>query len=103
MSWTLLFTLASCVFINRYLFLDPKLNLKPPIWFDRMLQYSAPCLLTAMCVPIVFFEEMIPRQLPFNAYFMGTCICIFLALLSKKLLMNLALSLACFYLMIIYA
>lgn len=102
MSWTLLLTLALCVFINRYLFLEPKVNLKLPTWFEGMMQYSAPCLLSAICVPIIFFEDVSPRQLPFNAYFIGTCICIFLALLSKKLLMNLVLSLFCFYLMIVY-
>lgn len=62
-----------------------------------MLQYSAPCLLTAICAPIVFFDGQQLRNLPLDAYFLTAIICVFLALISQKILVNLGLSLLCFY------
>ena len=97
MTWTLLLSLALIVFINRYFFLEPKVDFKLPTLIGHMLQYSAPCLLTAICAPIVFFNGNALRSLPMDAYFLAAMICVILALISKKILINLALSLVCFY------
>lgn len=97
MTWTLLLSLALIVFINRYFFLEPKVDFKLPTLIGYMLQYSAPCLLTAICAPIVFFNGNALRSLPLDAYFLAAIICVILALISKKILINLALSLVCFY------
>lgn len=55
MSWSFIFLLAAIVFFNRYLFLEPKVAIQFPMFFERMLKYSAPCLLSAICIPIIFF------------------------------------------------
>ena len=97
MTWTLLLSLAVIVFLNRYVFLEPKFAFKLPQFIEQMLQYSAPCLLTAICAPIVFFNGQQLRSLPLDAYFLTAIICVVLALISKKILVNLGLSLLCFY------
>ncbi len=97
MTWTLLLSLAVIVFLNRYVFLEPKIAFKLPHFIEQMLQYSAPCLLTAICAPIVFFNGDQFRTLPLDAYFITAIICVVLALISNKILMNLGLSLLCFY------
>lgn len=97
MTWILLLSLAFIVFINRYFFLEPKIAFKLPVFVENMLQYSAPCLLTAICAPIVFFHGEELRALPLDAYFLTAILCIVFALISKKILLNLSLSLLCFY------
>ena len=97
MTWILLLSLAFIVFINRYFFLEPKIAFKLPVFVENMLQYSAPCLLTAICAPIVFFHGEELRALPLDAYFLTAILCIVFALISKKILLNLSLSSLCFY------
>lgn len=100
MSWGLLLGLALVVFFNRYFFLEPRIHLKLPHFLRQMLQYSAPCLLTAICAPIVFFQEDGAfREIPLNPYFMGAVLTIIFAIIFKKILVSLAVSLLCFYLM----
>lgn len=100
MTWTLLLVLALIVFFNRYVFLEPKVVLRLPDWVEGMLRYSAPCLLTAICAPIVFYQDNILRSIPADPYFISALVCILLALVFKRLLLNLLLSLLCFYLLI---
>ena len=57
MTWFILIILALVVFMNRYILLEPNLPLRLPKWFQQSLQYSAPCLLTAIATPIVFMDE----------------------------------------------
>lgn len=57
MTWALLLTLAAVVFFNRYVFLEPKVAIRLPKLLERMLHYAAPCLLAAICVPIVFYDD----------------------------------------------
>jgi len=51
MNWFLLIILALVVFMNRYILLEPNIPLRLPKWFQQSLQYSAPCLLTAIATP----------------------------------------------------
>ena len=54
MTWALLLTLAAVVFFTRSVFLEPKVAIRLPKLLERMLHYAAPCLLAAICVPIMF-------------------------------------------------
>ena len=56
MSWFMILGLAAIVFFNRYYFLEPNVKIKLPLIMNKMLNYSAPCLLTAICIPVVFFD-----------------------------------------------
>ncbi|HFF5059960.1 TPA: AzlD domain-containing protein, partial [Acinetobacter baumannii] len=57
MSWLMILGLAAIVFFNRYYFLEPNVKVKLPVHMNKMLNYSAPCLLSAICIPVIFFEN----------------------------------------------
>lgn len=97
MTWLLLCSLALIVFINRYVFLEPKVAIRLPVFFQQMLQYSAPCLLVAICAPIVFFQGDQLRVNIFDPYILSAVLCVILALLNQQILLNLSLALVCFY------
>lgn len=97
MNWSFIFLLAAIVFFNRYLFLEPKVAIQFPMFFERMLKYSAPCLLSAICMPIIFFDHGEWRVLQGNSYFYATIFCILVSLFLRKILVSLALSLLFFY------
>ncbi|QDK98357.1 AzlD domain-containing protein [Acinetobacter tandoii] len=97
MSWAFIFLLAGIVFFNRYVFLEPKVAIQFPIFFERMLKYSAPCLLTAICIPIIFYDAGEWRSLATNSYFYATIFCVLVSLFLRWVLLSLALSLLFFY------
>ena len=98
MSWFVLVILAIVVFMNRYLLLEPNLPLRLPKWFQQSLQYSAPCLLTAIATPIVFMDgQGAFRETLLNPYFLATLLTIGIAYKVKHTLLTIILSLACFY------
>lgn len=97
MSWAFIFLLAAIVFFNRYLFLEPKVAIQFPMFFERMLKYSAPCLLSAICMPIIFFDQGEWRLLQGNSYFYATIFCVLVCFFLRKILISLVLSLLFFY------
>jgi len=97
MSWLMILGLAAIVFCNRYYFLEPSVKVKLPILMNKMLNYSAPCLLSAICIPIIFFEGDELKGALDNPYLYATVFCIVVALYLKKVLPSVILSLAFFY------
>lgn len=97
MTWTYIFILAAIVFFNRYLFLEPKVDIKFPHFFEKMLKYSAPCLLTAICAPIIFYQDDTFRAFANNPYLYGAIFCVLMILWLKKMLLSIILSLVFFY------
>lgn len=97
MTWTYIFILAAIIFFNRYLFLEPKVDVKFPHFFEKMLKYSAPCLLTAICAPIIFYQDDVFRTFPNNPYLYGAIFCVLIILWLKKTLLSIILSLVFFY------
>ncbi|ENX33126.1 hypothetical protein F889_03061 [Acinetobacter colistiniresistens] len=103
MSWSLLILLAIVVFMNRYMLLEPNIPLRLPKWFQQSLQYSAPCLLTAIATPIVFMDEQGSfRETLLNPYFLATILTIAIAYKIKHTLLTIFLSLACFYALVFW-
>lgn len=100
MSWFVLVILALVVFINRYILLEPNLPLRLPKWFQQSLQYSAPCLLTAIATPIVFMEGSTFRESLFNPYFLSTILTVMIAYFIQRTLLTIILSMACFYILV---
>lgn len=96
MSWLLLFALAGIVFLNRYLLLEPKLPIRLPILLRQTLHYSAPCLLTAICGPIILNKGPL-SELISNPYMYATLFSIGCALLIKSMLLSVLASLIGFY------
>lgn len=97
MTWYLILTLTVIVFINRYLFLDPRVPVRLPVFIHEALKYSAPCLLTAICGPIIIMENGIIRNVPDNPYLWGTLLAILIALFIHNLLLAVTVSLMAFY------
>ena len=97
MTWTYILILAAIVFFNRHLFLEPKVDVKFPHFFEKMLKYSAPCLLTAICAPIIFYQDDAFRAFANNPYLYGAIFCVLMILWLKKTLLSIILSLVFFY------
>ena len=97
MTWTYIFILAAIIFFNRYLFLEPRVDIKFPHFFEKMLKYSAPCLLTAICAPIIFYQDDAFRAFANNPYLYGAIFCVLMILWLKKMLLSIILSLVFFY------
>jgi len=103
MNWFLLIILALVVFMNRYILLEPNIPLRLPKWFQQSLQYSAPCLLTAIATPIVFMDEQgVFRSTLLNPYFLATVLTIGIAYTVRHTLATIILSLVCFYALVFW-
>lgn len=99
MSTVLLVMLAGIVFLNRYLFLEPRLPIRLPGLVRQALKYSAPCLLTAICGPIILLEQGALRAFPDNPYFWGAVFAAMFAFFVRNMVMAVLLSMAFFYLL----
>lgn len=97
MSWSLLLALAGLVFLNRYLFLEPQVPVKLPPLVREALKYSAPCLLTALCGPVILLHDGELRPFPANPYLWGALGCVPIALWVRSTLLAVAGSLTLFY------
>lgn len=102
MTWTYIFILAAIVFFNRYLFLEPRVDIKFPHFFEKMLKYSAPCLLTAICAPIIFYQDDAFRAFANNPYLYGAIFCVLMILWLEKTLLSIILSLVFFYMVTMF-
>ncbi|NPT34043.1 AzlD domain-containing protein [Paraburkholderia xenovorans] len=100
MSWWLILTLAAVVFFNRYVFLEPKVPVKLPRLLSNALEYSAPCLLTAICAPIILMDKGLLRSFPGNPYFLGAAFSVVFALVIRSVVLSVVMSLAVFYLLV---
>lgn len=97
MSWFMILGLAAIVFFNRYYFLEPHVKIKLPLILNKMLNYSAPCLLTAICIPVIFFDGNHLRDVINNPYIYAAIFCIVIAMYLKKVLLSVIASLGFFY------
>ena len=102
MTWTYILILAAIVFFNRYLFLEPRVDIKFPHFFEKMLNYSAPCLLTAICAPIIFYQDDAFRAFANNPYLYGAIFCVLMILWLEKTLLSIILSLVFFYMVTMF-
>ncbi|MBK5145731.1 AzlD domain-containing protein [Budviciaceae bacterium BWR-B9] len=99
MIWLVIFTTALVVFVNRYLFLEPSLPIKLSPTIKKLLGFSIPAILTAICGPIIFLDDHGFRELPLNPYFIGAVISVLLALFIRNTLVSVILSLLIFMLL----
>lgn len=98
MNWLLLLLLAGIVFINRYIFLVPQMPVRLPKLINDALKYSAPCLLTAICGPIILGQGS--YLLHANPYVYGALVSILLALIIRQIIVAIILSMLAFYIFI---
>ncbi|MDX7991039.1 AzlD domain-containing protein [Xenorhabdus littoralis] len=99
MSWTLIFILAGIVFFNRYVFLEPRMPVKLPNVLNESLNYSAPCLLIAICGPIILMEQGELRELSNNPYLWGALLTTVFAFFIRNIVVCVIVSLMGFYIL----
>jgi branched-subunit amino acid transport protein len=97
MSWFVILGLAAIVFFNRYYFLEPNVKVKLPVVVNKMLNYSAPCLLTAICIPVVFFDGDNLKGIVDNPYIYAAIFCLVISIYLKRVLLSVIASLVFFY------
>ncbi|CAI3121357.1 hypothetical protein MWMV7_MWMV7_01238 [Acinetobacter calcoaceticus] len=97
MSWFMILGLAAIVFFNRYYFLEPNVKIKLPLVMNKMLNYSAPCLLTAICIPVVFFDGDNLKGIVDNPYIYAAIFCLVISIYLKRVLLSVIASLVFFY------
>ena len=97
MIWALIITLTAVVFSLRYVFLIPQLPVRLPLIIRQALSYSAPCLLTAICAPVILLTEHELKSFPDNPYLWGALFCVIIASVIKNMLLTVGLTLAFFY------
>lgn len=103
MSWFLIITLSLLVFINRYLFLEPNLRLQLPSAIHGMLYYAAPCLLSAICIPVIFFDQQHQFRTGLdNAYVWAALLTALCYLISKRILLSSAVGFVLFYALFLF-
>ncbi|EMD0751924.1 AzlD domain-containing protein [Providencia rettgeri] len=102
MIWLLIISLTAIVFTLRYIFLIPQLPIRLPLVVRQALSYSAPCLLTAICAPVILLENHEIRSFPDNTYLWGALFCVVVASVLKNMLLTVGLTLVFFYSLIYF-
>lgn len=96
MVWLTIFMLALVLLFNRYLLLEPRVPIRIPNWVKQALGYSAPCLLTAICGPILLQGEGV-AELLYSPYLYATLLSVLCAYFLKSMLLSVLASLVGFY------
>ncbi|MDA7746459.1 AzlD domain-containing protein [Psychromonas sp.] len=104
--WLILFGMACITFTCRYLFLSQKLPFELGRKAKSLLSFTAPSVLTAMAVPIVFLsfenkqtlvgESMISSFLS-SPFLLAGGVCVFLSLKLQNTLLIVMLSMMVFF------
>jgi len=108
MTLLTIFLLTVITFSSRYLFLHPGLPLRIGPKLANFLQYSAPAVLTAIWVPIIFVKESVADQGAkldlslTNPYLLAATVAIIVAKKSKSIYLTLVASLIVFVLLKLY-
>ena len=98
--WIILFGMATITFTCRYLFLSKKWPFELGEKVKSILTYTAPSVLTAMWVPIVFLSyENTGASFLSSPFLLAGIACVLLSLKSKNTLLIVILSMLLFSLL----
>lgn len=99
--FTLAIVMMACItFAVRYAFFTASINVRLHPQVKRLLAFTAPCILTAMTMPIMFQEGLNNASfsgLLHSSYFWAGLLAIGLSLLIRQTLLVIVLSMAGFY------
>lgn len=96
MTLLTIFLMALVTFSSRYLFIHPKVPIRLGAKMVSFLSFSAPAVLTAIWVPIIFIrDDQLTLSLT-NPYLIAATIAIVVAAKSKNIYLTLAVSVAVF-------
>ncbi|MBJ9975883.1 AzlD domain-containing protein [Pseudomonas sp. S75] len=99
MIWWLIVAMGLLVFLNRYVFLEPRLPLRLGANLRQFLGFAVPGMLTAICGPIVFLPDQHLDLHPLNPYLLGALSAIALVLLTGRVLPSMLASMLIFFLL----
>lgn len=102
MNLLIILLLAMITFGTRYLFLHPSLPLRLKPKMIKFLSFSAPAVLTAIWVPIIFIHEGKLTTSVVNPYLWGAIAALVVAHKSKNLYWTIAIGLVVFILVKMY-
>ncbi len=97
MVWAVIIGMGVLVFLNRYVFLEPRLPLRLSSNARQFLGFAVPGMLTAICGPIVFMPE---KQLNLhwdNPYLISSLVAVVLVLYTRNTLLSMLLSMGFFF------
>ena len=77
--------LALITFTTRYFFTHPKLPITLSVKAQKLLSYSAPCVLTAIWAPIIFIQQQTLNMSLTSPYLWGATVAIIAAYYSKNI------------------
>ena len=98
MVWAVIFGMGILVFLNRYVFLEPRLPVRLSSNARQFLGFAVPGMLTAICGPIIFVKNHEVDLSLGNPYLLAGLCAIGLMLWSRNVLLSVALSVGLFYL-----
>ena len=99
MIWLLIVAMGVVVFLNRYVFLEPRLPLRLGSNVRQFLGFAVPGMLTAICGPIILLPEHQLNLDPLNPYLLGSLVAIVLVLLTRSVLLSMLASMLTFFLL----
>lgn len=97
--WLVILFMSLILFVNRYIFLEPRLPLRLGRNLRDFLGFAVPGLLTAICAPIIFVPEGQLNLSPGNPYLLAGLFAVVVMIWKKNVLLTLGLSMAMFYLL----
>ncbi len=96
MIWCTIIAMALVTFSVRYIFLARSIPIRINDTTKRFLKFSAPAVLTALTIPIVFFPEGELHASPSNPFILGAIVAIGLSLTRLATIWVLIISMASF-------
>lgn len=99
MVWMVIAGMGLLVFLNRYLFLEPRLPLRLSSNVRQFLGFAVPGMLTAICGPIVFMPDQQLNLHYGNPYLISSLVAIVLVIYTRNTLLSMLLSMAFFFLL----
>lgn len=91
--------MAALVFLNRYLFLEPRLPLRLGRNLRTFLEFAVPGMLTAICGPILLSGEQSLTATLVDPYLLAGLAAVGLMLWTRRVLTTVILSMGVFYLL----
>lgn len=95
-TWLTIIAMALVTFSVRYIFLARSIPIRINDTMKRFLKFSAPAVLTALTIPIVFFPEGELHASPTNPFILGAIIAVGLSLTRLPTIWVLLISMASF-------
>ncbi|WP_426219883.1 AzlD domain-containing protein [Pseudomonas sp. DWRC2-2] len=98
MIFLMIVIMGLAVFLNRYLFIEPRLPVRLNRGAREFLGFAVPGMLTAICGPIIFLADHHLNLSPANPYLLAGISAVGLMFWTRNVLLTVLLSMVVFYL-----